>query len=176
MHAVYRSRKDIIGILLAVHSGLDIFEAAALGPAQRVSDLLSESPSIVNDYSADGFTALHFAAYFLQPAVANLLIEHGADVAAIAKNPTKVMPLHSAASSRNVAVARQLLEHGAPANARQQAGWTPLHAAAQNGDLETLELLLQYGADAKSRNDEGKTPADLAKEKNHQPILDRLSR
>jgi uncharacterized protein len=175
MHAIYRSRKDIISILLAVHSGLDIFEAAALGQTQRVSELLSQSPSFVNDYSADGFTALHFAAYFLQPAVANVLIEQHANVAAVAKNPTKVTPLHSAASSRNVAVVRQLLEHGAPANARQQAGWTPLHAAAQNGDLETLDLLLLHGADPKSRNDDGKTPADLAQEKGHEQIIRKLS-
>ena len=174
MHAVYRSRKDIISILLAAHSGLDMFEAAALGQTQRVSELLSQSPSIVNKYSADGFTALHFAAYFLQPAVANVLIEQRADVAAVAKNPTKVMPLHSAASSRNVAVVRQLLEHGAPANARQQAGWTPLHAAAQNGDLETLDLLLRHGADPNARNDDGKTPTDLAQEKGYEQIIRKL--
>jgi uncharacterized protein len=171
MHAVYRGRKDIISILLAVHSGVDMFEAAALGQTQRVSELLSQSPSIVNDYSADGFTALHFAAYFLQPAVANILIEQHANVAAVAKNPTKVMPLHSAASSRNVAVVRQLLAHGAPANARQQGGWTPLHAAAQNGDLETIDLLLQYGADPNARNDDGKTPTDLAQEKGDEQII-----
>lgn len=121
MHAVYRGRKEVVNILLTSHPDLDVFEAAALGQTQRLDELLTQSPSLVNDYSADGFTALHFAAYLSQPAAANLLIEHRADVAAVAKNPTKVMPLHSAASSRNVAVVRQLLEHGAPANARQQA-------------------------------------------------------
>lgn len=176
MHAVYRGRKEVVNILLTSHPDLDVFEAAALGQTQRLDELLTQSPSLVNDYSADGFTALHFAAYFSQPAAANLLIEHRANVAAVAKNPTKVMPLHSAASSRNVAVVRQLLEHGAPANARQQAGYTPLHAAAQNGDIDSLETLLQHGADPTARNDDGKTPADVAKEKKHQHILDRLTR
>jgi uncharacterized protein len=175
MHAIYRGRKDVLSTLINAHPGLDIFEAAASGQIQRLTELLAQAPTLVNDYSADGFTALHFAAYFLQPAAASLLIAHGANVAAVARNPTQIMPLHSAASSLNVAVVRQLLEHGAPANARQQAGWTPLHAAAQNGDLETLEALLQYGADPTARNDDGKTPADMAKEKNHQHILDCLA-
>lgn len=176
MHAIYRGRKDVLSLLINAHPGLDIFEAAAAGQVQRLTDLLAQLPTLVNEYSADGFTALHFAAYFSQPAAAGLLIEHGANVAAVARNPTRVMPLHSAASSRNVAVVRQLLEHGADPNARQQSGFTSLHAAAQNGDLETLELLLRHGADPNARNDDGKTPADMAKEKNHQLILDRLAR
>jgi ankyrin repeat protein len=176
MHAVYRGRKDIVSILLRSHPGLDLFEAAALGDTRRLTELLSESPALVNDYSADGFTALHFAAYFSQPAAASFLIAHNANVSAEARNPTKVMPLHSAASSRNVTVVRHLLEHGAPPSARQQGGWTPLHAAAQNGDLQTLELLLQYGADPSARNDDGKSSSDLALEKGHQQIVDRLVR
>lgn len=175
MHAVYRGRKDVASILMNAHPALDIFEAAALGQTQRLNDLLTESPTLVSDYSADGFTALHFAAYFSQPAAASLLIEHHADIAAVARNPTKVMPLHSAASARNVAVVRQLLDRGAPPNARQQAGWTPLHAAAQNGDLETLDLLLQHGADPNACNDDGKTPTKLAQEKGHEQIVDRLA-
>ena len=124
----------------------------------------------VIEFSKDGFTALHFACYFGQPASARLLIESGAKIDIVANNPTQVMPLHSAASSRNLEAARSLVERGAPVNARQQAGWVPIHAAAQNGDMDMIELLLAHGADAEIANDEGKTPAMIAREKGHNEI------
>ena len=175
MHAIYRRQNDAIAILLNAHSQLDIFEAASVGRTERIKELIAQSPALVNAYSADGFTALHFAAYFVQPAAASLLIGHGANVTAVAKNATEVMPIHSAASSRNIAVLRELLKNGAPVDARQQGGWTALHAAAQNGDIETIEALLEHGADPAASNNDGKTAADLAREKGHQQIVDRLA-
>jgi len=165
MHAIYRHSQEGLQALLATHPELDIFEAASVGDTARLSVLLATNPDLVNSFSADGFTALHFAAFFTQEAAARMLIERGANVSAVAKNPTQVMPLHSAASSRDLAVARMLLEHGAPPNAKQQQGWTPLHACAQNGDKAIAELLLKHGVDPRIPNDNGVTPEQLAREK-----------
>ncbi|HVO64244.1 MAG TPA: ankyrin repeat domain-containing protein [Terriglobales bacterium] len=174
MHAVYRRQTECVGLLREAGLTLDIFEAAALGDMQAVSSLIERDGSLVKAYSADGFTALHFAAYFSQPAAAKFLLEHGTDSAAVAQNPTQAMPLHSAVSSGNVEAVRGLLGRGAPVNARQQHGWTPLHAAAQNGNLEILELLLENGAHAEIKNDEGVTALDLARKHQRSDVVNRL--
>src|SRR6202795_57347 len=123
MHSLYRGRRDLAELIASKKKALDIFEAAALGRLDRLKQCLRDDASTINSRSKDGFTALHFACFFGQPASARLLIESGAAVDAVAANPTQVMPLHSAASSRNLEPAPLLLERGAPVNARQQAAW-----------------------------------------------------
>ena len=181
MHSIYRGHRDLAELIANKKKALDIFEAASLGRLDRLRQCLDEDhmraapvaqSRSIDSYSKDGFTALHFACFFGQPAAARLLIENGAAVDAVAANPTRVMPLHSAASARNLEAARLLLEQGAAGmvNARQQAGWVPIHAAAQNGDRAMVELLLKHHADPKLANNEGKTAAMVAREKGHEEI------
>jgi len=174
MLAIYQQRKDLVDLLRARRMQFDIFEASALGRTDLVEDLLAQSPMLANAWSGDGFTPLHFAAFFGQDSVARFLLEHHADSGAVSRNPMKVTPLHSAAAGRHNAMVQVLLGHGAPVNARQQQGWTALHAAAQNGDQTMVDLLLKYGANPKARNDEGLTPDQLAHEKGHAEIAERL--
>jgi uncharacterized protein len=98
--------------------------------------------------SSDGFTALHYAAFFADGPTVEVLLAAGADPAAVAENPMRVQPLHSAAASRNVEGARLLLSAGADPNAEQQDGFLPLDAAVQNGDEAMQELLRAHGARA----------------------------
>ncbi|HVO79973.1 MAG TPA: ankyrin repeat domain-containing protein [Terriglobales bacterium] len=170
MHALYRRRNDALDLLLTARPDLDIFEATSAGRRERVSELLRRDRTLAAAWSADGFTALHFAAFFGQEAVATLLLAHGGDAAAQARNPMKVMPLHSAAAAHNLAIIRALLEHGAPPNARQEQGWTAIHEAAQNGDKTMVELLLKHGADPSLANDQGIRPVDLAIKNGHAEI------
>ncbi|HST12020.1 MAG TPA: ankyrin repeat domain-containing protein [Terriglobales bacterium] len=174
MQALYRQRKDMVEMLRMARPDLDIFEAASLGRPDLVEDMVTQNPRLSNARSGDGFTPLHFAAFFGEESVARVLLEHHADAGAVANNPMQVMPLHSAAAARNLAIARALLEHGAPVNARQQKGWTALHAAAQHGDQAMVELLLKYGANPNAKNDEGRTPDEVADEKGHVDIAERL--
>lgn len=175
MHALYRHRTDLLKLLLATKPELDIFEAASLGNGERVAELLRRDPALASSWSGDGFTPLHFACFFGREATATLLLQHGASPSVEAKNPMKVMPLHSAAAAHNLAIVRALLEHGAPPNARQQLGWTAIHEAAQHGNKAMVELLLKYGADRACANDEGRTPAELAIKNGHREIAELLS-
>lgn len=171
MHSLYRRRTEMLSLLLAAAPELDMFEATATGRMERVAELLQQDPGLANRWSADGFTPLHFACFFRQEEAARLLLERGADVAGVARNSMKLMPLHSAAAARNLPLVQLLLEHGAPPNAPQQHGWTALHAAAQNGDLEIAKLLIQRGAERNLRNDDGTTAADLARKHGHSEVL-----
>jgi ankyrin repeat protein len=163
LSAQYRFRGDLVDLLLAAEPELDVFEAAALGRAERVAELLDSGPSLVGGWSADGYTALHLAAFFGHRETAALLIRRGAEIDVPATNAMRVTPLHSAAAGRRFDVAKLLVETGADVDARQAGGWTPLHSAAQNGDSEFVRLLLDHGADPLVENDEGRSPLDLAK-------------
>ena len=173
MQAFYRGRRTLAEAIAARKSELDIFEAATVGRLDTLQTLLQDSAS-ARVFSADGFTALHFACYFGQPEAARLLLAAGAGPDAVAKNPMQVMPLHSAASSRNLEAARHLLDHGAPVNARQNGGFAAIHAAAQNGDLAFVELLLKHGADPTAASNDGQTPAMIARGKGHNDVAARL--
>ena len=155
LEALYRGDRGTVEAALAERPDLTIFEAAAVGDSERVRELLSLQPGSAADWSPDGFTALHLAAFFGRETVAATLLEHGADVNAVARNPLRVQPLHSAA------VARLLLEYGADPNARQEGGFVPLHSAAQAGNDELYELLLASGADQDAATDDGRTAADF---------------
>ena len=177
MHALYRGRTSIAEVVAAALPSLDVFEAAALGRAERVRELVVESPELARAHSADGFTALHYPAFFgLGDAVgaSRALLDAGADVNARSANDLSVLPLHSAVAGDHAEVAALLIDAGADVNARQRHGWTPLHGAAQNGAAETVERLLAAGADRAATNDDGVTAADLAAKAGHGAIAARL--
>ena len=176
MLAFYYRRPEIANLLLAAKPELDIFEATAAGKADKVAEILKRDPASAKHWSADGFTALHLAAFFGHPEIARMLIRNAADVSATSKNAMKVAPLHSAAAAHNREIVRLLLENDAPADVRQEGGWTPLHEAAQIGDVEMVRDLLQHRADPQARSNDGKTPADMATAKGHEEILKLLSK
>ena len=60
----YRFDRGTTDALLAVDPDLDVFEATALGYIDRLRERLAEDHWRATAYSADGFTALHFAAFF----------------------------------------------------------------------------------------------------------------
>ena len=163
LFALYNGRRSLVAPLLDANPPLDVFDAAAVGRVRGLEELIGAEPELARAWSPDGFTALHYAAFFGQEATARLLIEQGAEVQLVARNANiHVTPLHSAASGGHSAIVKLLLEHGADPNAAQDGGFTPLHSAAQNDDRESVEALLEAGADPGVANDDGKTPAELA--------------
>jgi ankyrin repeat protein len=163
LHALYSGQGELLELLLRANPPLDVFDAAAVGRSRGLEELVEAEPDLTRAWSPDGFTALHYAAFFGQEDAARILVERGADVNVVARNDRiHVTPLHSAASGGHPEIVKLLLERGADPSATQDGGFTPLHSAAQNDDRESVEALLEAGADPALANDEGKTPADLA--------------
>lgn len=161
MTAVYYRKPEMVRLLMDQITELDIFEAAALGEKSVLKQFLVDKKSVAS-FSTDGFTPLHLAAFFNQPDIVKILMEHGADVNAVAENPSRVQALHSAAACGSIEIVKILLEHGADVNACQQGGWTALQSAAKQGNLEMVELLLNHGADPDQAADDGQTAVTMA--------------
>jgi uncharacterized protein len=154
---------------------LDIFEAAAIGNVAVLESALATQSDLVNEWSTDGWTPLHLAAAFGSPEAVELLLDRGAPVAAVSKNPQTNQPLHAAlALGRNPETIRLLLAAGADPDARQTAGYTALFSAAAANRRDLAEILIAHGANPTLQNDFGQTAATFARERNHAELADWL--
>jgi ankyrin repeat protein len=167
--AVYHRQKEIVNLLVARGTPMNLFEASAAGEIERVERLLDgdAAAAAINTHSADGWTPLHLAAFFGHTKIAEALLARGADVAARSRNSNGNMPLHAALVGNHKFVVGLLLGSGADVNAPDAAGWRPLHLAAANNNLDAIKTLIAQGADVTAANGEGQTPLSLAQEKNH---------
>ena len=146
--ALYAHEQDVADVLLEAKPELDVFDAAAVGDVDRLTELLDADPNLVDAWSEDGFTPLHLAAFFNRGSAARLLLDRGAEVGAVAKNDMKVQPLHSAVAGRSMDIVAALLVAGADPNARQEGGFTPLMAAEeQEKEGDMVRLLMDHGAE-----------------------------
>jgi ankyrin repeat protein len=162
LRARYQMNKALVAAVRPHVERLDVFEAAAFGDLDRLSELLGEDPELVEAWSADGFTPLHLASFFGQADAARLLLARGAACDPAGRGWMTGTPLHAAAAGSHATIVRMLLGAGADPGARQRHGFTPLHSAAANGDLASVEALLSAGADPNATNDDGATPLALA--------------
>ena len=143
--ALYRGDRSEAERLAGAGAQLNIFDAAALGDIAALRHLLDTDATLTDEWSADGFTALHFAAYLGGHQAVQVLLEAGADVNAIARNGMEVQPLNSGAALGNVEACRLLLDAGADPNAAEHGGWTPLDEAVITKNEPLAELLRARG-------------------------------
>jgi ankyrin repeat protein len=146
LHAQYRGQQDITEVLVAARGDLDVFEAAAVGDADRLLALVNESRSVVNAWSPDGYTPLQLAAFFKRSDAVRLLLNNQADVAPASKNDMKVHALNAAVAGGDREIVAMLLDAGANPDAPQAEGWTPLQAAERRNDEDIVTLLRAHGA------------------------------
>jgi ankyrin repeat protein len=150
-------------------------DAAERGDTGTVKALLAQAAD-VNAPQGDGMTALHWAAFRNDTAVAAMLLHAGANP----KAATRVggyTPLLLAAKQGNAAVMAPLLSAGADVNATTSNGTTPLMFAAASGEAAAVEALIAQHADVNAREStRGLTAAMFAAAANRAAVIAVLAR
>jgi len=164
MRARYQMDRGLVAAVREHIEELDVFEAAAFGDLDRLSEVCATDPELVDAVSGDGFTPLHLAAFFGQTDAVRLLLARGAAPDERGQGWMTGTPLSAAAAGGHTAIVLMLLETGADPSVQQAQGFTPLHAAAQNGDLEAVRALLEAGADPAVVSEDGVTAMELAEQ------------
>lgn len=149
LEALHRGDQDRVGELLGGQPELNVFEAAALGRAKRLRELLDRDPGRANAFGDDGFQPLPLACFYGHIEAARVLLEHGADPNSLARNEhIQTNALHAAAASENkdrdvrYELCKLLLEHGAdPSIPQGGSDFRAIDAARMNGDNELERLL-----------------------------------
>jgi ankyrin repeat protein len=125
-------------------------EAAKSGDRRAVLEMLAQKAD-ANAAEADGTTALHWASYNDDVAMAKALLAAGAKPDAA--NRYGMTPLSAACTNGSAAMVEELLRAGADANLAITGGETPLMTASRTGRLDAVRLLLQHGAKINAQDD-----------------------
>jgi uncharacterized protein len=162
---------------LAANLTLTLPELAAFGDLVSVGEFLTTHPESLQQYSPDGWTALHLAAFFGYSSVVVRLLRAGASISASSHNQQGNTALHAALAGRcEMPVVTALLAAGSNADAVDAQSYRPLHLAASRGDQAASELLIACGAVTSARTVDGKNAADIAHERGHPDLSDWLAR
>jgi uncharacterized protein len=120
---------------------------------------------------ADGMTALHWAAYNDNAAIAALLLERGAAVDPMTRNGG-LTPLMVAATHANPSTVPLLLRHKASTSRRSLDGTSVLMLAASGGSADIVTALLDGGASIDERDvARGLTPLMFAAAENRLDVV-----
>ena len=145
--AAAHDKQGLSAVMRAAYRGGDVFTAVReadppLGPFDRIVVGQGESLPGPHDWTPDGFTGLHLAAFVDNVGAARTLLEAGADPDAVSTASfARVTPLGTCAFANALGVARVLLEHGADPSIAEDAHATPLAVAQANGFDELAEVL-----------------------------------
>ena len=116
-----------------------LHDAVERGDLDQVKQEIAKGEDVNEDNLMLGMP-LHIAARGGRIAIAEVLIESGADVSA---NDATGTPLDAAVSEGQVRLAELLISNGASIAAKNSAGIMPIHTAASAGQIEAVEMLLQ---------------------------------
>ena len=144
-----------------LHAGpVTVLEAAIQGDAATLRALLKKGGD-VSAASADGMTALHWAANTDNAEIARILLQAGANVKATT-GLGGYTPLLVASKNGSLAVIQALLDGGSDPNVATTNGTTPVMFAAASGHADAVRLLLDRGARVDARDAKGKSALTFA--------------
>ena len=175
LYSLYRGKTKCVEALQK-RGDLTLHEAAAAGDMDRVTACLDAAPWTIQSLSADGWSALHLAAYLGRDAVVVRLLDRGADALQWGRAFETNLPIHAACAGRRIgkaAFAKLVAATGDP-DITPKHGYTPLMEAALQGSSEMIDVLLAAGADKTRKHPEGKTAAAFARDKGHADLAKRL--
>ena len=132
-----------------------------------VQYLLEHGIDVGTEAYTEHSTALHLASYYGGFKVAQLLLNHGADINVRGKNGQTplhgaVDKLHDDAPDWYFSTIQFLLEHGADVAAQDHDYLTPLHLASQYDGIKVVRLLVEHCADVDALDNQFATPLHFA--------------
>lgn len=158
-----------ITVLPAPHNGplhdAVMADDAALLDVDAFRQLIAQHKDAIDAPGALGFPPLHLAVHKKRPALAEALLDAGADVNAATVRPDESLlsALHLAARAGDAALCELLLARGANASAVASILNTPLHMAAGWGaGAEIVRQLIAAGANVTAQDLEGYTALHLS--------------
>jgi len=147
--------------------------AARDNDMQAVLALLGAQPAAdVNQRTADGTSALHWAVYHGDVDLVAKLVAAGAD--ANARNDYGSTPMSEAAVRGDVKILRALLAAGADVESANADGQTALMILARTSNLAAAEVLLSHGANVNAREQWRDQTALMWAAAEQQPAMVRL--
>ena len=106
---------------------------------------LEELGGKVDAADGDGNTGLHWAGWYKDSEVADMMLSHGASTSVV--NSMGQTPLHWACMGGDLRCIKAVLAKGkAQLNVQDKDGYFPFHAAAQHGHTAALDFLQLSGA------------------------------
>ena len=148
----------------SISAGDGIWAASSVGNIEVVKQHLAKGVDIDAVDSVSGITPLAWAVIRGQSQMAELLVQHGADVNA--KNNDGGTSLHAAAFLGRVEIVKLLVQHEADINAKNNDGETPMDSLkADWGTTEFIARLLQIKLDRETVETGRNQVADLLKSK-----------
>ncbi len=143
--------EGIHGHFRAERRGLKPLHKAVLSGNPRKVEIHLDGDVNVDVRTKCKATPLHLAVSegFLE--IAEMLIEHGADVNAEAIGGLRAVHLAVTGENRTEEMVSVLLEAGASVDAEASTGITALHIAAGEDSVEIVQLLIDEGADVNAR-------------------------
>lgn len=145
--AAAKDEQGLSAVMRASYRGGEVFGAVRaadppLGPFDRIVVGESDELPAPDEWTPDGFTGLHMAAFVNNADAAAKLLDAGADPNAIATASfARVTPLGTCAFANAIDVARVLLEHGADREIAEDDRSKPVEVARHNGFDDLVALL-----------------------------------
>ena len=168
---------------------VQLIRAVCDGRVEKVRSLLKDDSIDVDWRDKEGRTALHDACWWGRPGIAELLLDHGADVEIPSSSPDTSTSLQIACYRGNSSTVKLLLARGANVHTLNNYGDTALHVCSFDTEtnkhhyiVETnkhhyiVEELLAHGADPTVTNVHSRTPLDTARDNGRYDIVDILTR
>ncbi|VDO06853.1 unnamed protein product [Rodentolepis nana] len=179
MMAAQNGHVDVVNLFLE-HGALSEYEKSRSGKSPLTFACLKEREDVIHIFlnskqrpigKRELDAALVQVALKGSPAVADLLIETGADVNT--HEQEGLSPLHAAIFAGNAAMVELLIARGADLEFQNRNGYRPLMEAVRRGHRDIAESLLLAGAavESASETDQSITPLRLASEYGDDRIL-----
>jgi len=146
---------QLVEAFLANERKADIHIEAKSADLKGISARIAEDPESAKSSDELGWTVLHWATWYRQPEVVELLLQSGADVDCKDLSDLRALDLAAARGWKEIAAI--LIRSGAEVERKGACGRTALHWAVECENIGVAEVLLRVGAPVDDKDAWGNT-------------------